>query len=145
MVTLFPNWVVKHIRNPQLRTAEWMKRPVEVFHVSPKMTKFEIKEYLIQLYGMPVSKVHTVNFDGRFYMTPEGQRRKHPSYKRAYVYLEDEQGKHRPRYHEAEFQMTEEARQAWPAKPGRTAKDLADKIIDGTLEPSLLRRNWKKY
>eukprot|EP00965_Chrysotila_dentata_P246885 6207418-Pleurochrysis_carterae.AAC.2 len=72
-------------------------------------------------------------------------RRKHPSYKRAYVYLEDEQGKHRPRYHEAEFQMTEEARQAWPAKPGRTAKDLADKIIDGTLEPSLLRRNWKKY
>ena len=44
-VQLFPNWVVKLVRQPNLRTKYWLNRPVEVFHVSPKMTKFEIKEY----------------------------------------------------------------------------------------------------
>lgn len=46
MVQLFPNWVVRHVRRPNLKTASWLKRPVEVFIVSPKMTKLDIKEYL---------------------------------------------------------------------------------------------------
>ena len=33
--------------------------------MSPKMTKFEIKEYLIKLYNLPVSHVHTAIFDGK--------------------------------------------------------------------------------
>ena len=48
-----------------LKTEAWLKRPVEVFHVPPKMTKFEIKEYLTKLYGLQVSKVHTAIYNGR--------------------------------------------------------------------------------
>ena len=65
MVQLFPNWVVKHIRRPNLRTASWLTRPVEVFLVSPKMTKLEIKEYLRKLYNLPVTAIHTANFLGK--------------------------------------------------------------------------------
>ena len=38
MIQLFPNWVVKLVRHPVLHTRHWLDRPVEVFHVSPKMT-----------------------------------------------------------------------------------------------------------
>ena len=64
-VQLFPNWVVKWVRNPNLRTKMWLNRPVEVFHVSPKMTKFEIKEYHVKLYNLPVTHVHTAIYNGR--------------------------------------------------------------------------------
>lgn len=62
---LFPNWVVRHVRNPDLKTAPFLKRPVLQFLVSPKMNKLEIAEYLRKLYGMPVTKVHTANYDGK--------------------------------------------------------------------------------
>ena len=61
-VRLFPNWVVKHIRTPHLQTSHWLKRPVEVFLVSPKMSKLEIKEYLRKLYNLPVTAVPTANY-----------------------------------------------------------------------------------
>lgn len=64
-VPLFPNWVVRHVRNPDLKTAPFLKRPVLQFLVSPKMNKLEIAEYLRKLYGMPVTKVHTANYDGK--------------------------------------------------------------------------------
>lgn len=35
-----------------------------VFRVDPKMTKLEIREYLQKVYGLPVQRVATVNYDG---------------------------------------------------------------------------------
>ena len=68
--TVFPNWIVKHIRSPNLHTQSWLKRSVEVFLVSPKMTKLEISEYLRVLYGLPVTKVHTANYRGKANVKP---------------------------------------------------------------------------
>ena len=120
-VQLFPNWVVKLMRNPQLRTQHWFHRPVEVFHVSPKMTKFEIKEYLIKMYNMPVSHVHTSIMTGKTRTSREyGTKSKEADYKKAYVYLHDSQETtNRIRYHPIEFQNTPEARAAWPSMPHR--------------------------
>ena len=120
MVQLFPNWLVRHVRSPQLRTASWLSRPVEVFLVSPKMTKLEIKEYLCKLYNLPVTKVHTANYLGKRKTDQmRGTRFKMPDFKKAFVYLRDEQGAQRPRYHEVEAQLTDEAQAAWPARPNR--------------------------
>ena len=58
-VQLFPNWVVRYVRNPNLRLKSWMGVPVEVFIVPPAMSKFEIAEYLKRLYNLPILKVHT--------------------------------------------------------------------------------------
>ena len=117
-VPLFPHWVVKWIREPYLKTEAWLKRPVEVFHVPPKMTKFEIKEYLTKLYGLKVSKVHTAIYNGRRKLDQAtGRKRKEADYKKAYVYLADEQGKQGPRYHRVEEALQPEAQAAWPEKP----------------------------
>ena len=64
-LALFPNWIVRHLRAPNLHTASWLKRPVEVFLVAPRMTKLEIKAYLRVLYNLPVTKVHTANYRGK--------------------------------------------------------------------------------
>ena len=64
---LFPNWVVRLVRTPNLQTAAISDRPVLQFLVSPKMNKIDIREYLTKLYGMPVAKVHTANYEGRRY------------------------------------------------------------------------------
>ena len=117
-VQLFPNWVVKWVRNPNLRTKMWLNRPVEVFHVSPKMTKFEIKEYLVKLYNLPVTHVHTAIYNGRRGVDRRtGAKLKEPDFKKAYVYLRDAEGDNRQRYHEIAQQNTEEAREYWPSKP----------------------------
>lgn len=119
-VSLFPNWVVKLVRNPNLRTRHWLDRPVEVFHVSPKMTKFEIKEYLVALYNLPVSHVHTAIYEGKRRINRSlGVRYEESDFKKAYVYLHDAIGVQRPRYHRIEEQLTDESRAAWPAKPHR--------------------------
>ena len=79
-----------------------------VFYVPPKMTKFEVKEYLTKIYNVSVKRVRTANFLGltiftarvficfilcsgkwqRFY----GKRRvisyKRRDFKKAYVLLE---------------------------------------------------------
>jgi large subunit ribosomal protein L23 len=36
-----------------------------IFRVLPKMTKWEIKEYLTKIYQLPVKKVNTMNYDGK--------------------------------------------------------------------------------
>ena len=127
-VQLFPNWVVKLVRQPNLRTKHWLNRPVEVFHVSPKMTKMEIKEYLIKLYNLPVSHVHTAIYEGRKRMSQiTGVKYQEPDYKKAYVYLHDAFGAQRPRYHEIEAQSTEAYKKAWPVLPDRVVPDLPKK------------------
>lgn len=117
-VQLFPNWVVKLVRNPNLKNKSWTNRAVEIFHVSPKMTKFEIKEYLIKMYNLPVSHVHTAIYNGKRKTNREwGVHYREPDYKKAYVYLEDSQGKNKPRYQPIEYQLTPEAQAAWPQMP----------------------------
>lgn len=128
-VQLFPNWVVKLVRNPQLRTKHWLSRPVEVFQVSPKMTKFEIKEYLIKLYNLPVSHVHTAIYEGRKKTNPRnGAKYQEADFKKAYVYLHDANGAMKTRYHRVEGQLTDEARQAWPAKPHHVVPSLQEAL-----------------
>ena len=124
-VPLFPNWVVKLVRSPNLQTRHWLSRPVEVFQVTPKMTKFEIKEYLVKLYNLPVSHVHTAIYEGRKKIDRErGMRYQEPDFKKAYVYLHDSEGAQKTRYHLVEEQLTEESRAAWPAKPHRVVPPL---------------------
>ena len=135
-VQLFPNWVVKLVRNPVLRTKSWLKRPVEVFHVSPAMTKFEIKEYLVKLYNLPVSHVHTALYQGKWRRNRfNGVKYKEPDYKKAFVYLQDAEGENRPRYHEIERQQTEDAQAAWPSKPHRYLPELVKKAERGSTPP----------
>lgn len=38
-----------------------------VFHVPPKMTKFEVSEYLTKIYNVTVTNVQTVNVQGKCY------------------------------------------------------------------------------
>ena len=43
------------------------KSPAQaVLYVPPKMTKFEIKEYLTKIYSIPVLKVATANYLGMY-------------------------------------------------------------------------------
>jgi ribosomal protein L23 len=138
-VSLFPNWVVKLVRNPNLRTRHWLDRPVEVFHVSPKMTKFEIKEYLTQLYNLPVSHVHTAIYEGKKRMNRQTMRAyQEADYKKAYVYLhtaETAQGSAKTRYHLIEEQLSEASRDAWPVKPHRVVDELVKKGERGEMPP----------
>jgi large subunit ribosomal protein L23 len=136
VVPLMPNWVVKFIRSPNLRTKHWLSRPVEVFHVSPKMTKFDIKEYLVKLYNLPVSHVHTAIYEGKSRVhRPTGVRFREPDYKKAYVYMHDELGAQKPRYHLIEFQTTPEAREAWPAMPHRAVGPIPKRAERGPMPP----------
>ena len=127
---LFPNWVVKHVRNPQLHTRHWLDRQVEVFRVSPKMTKFEIKEYLVKLYNMPVTKVHTANYLGKVKRGVNGGKYKLPEFKKAYVYLAGEEGGSASglRYQPIMEQQTEAARASWPARPGQGWRELEERF-----------------
>ena len=137
VVQLFPNWVVKLVRNPNLRTRYWLDRPVEVFHVSPKMTKFEIKEYLMQLYNLPVSHVHTAIYEGKKRINRQlGVRFQEADFKKAYVYLQTSaDGAKKTRYHRIEEQLTEESRAAWPAKPHRVLSAPLKKSERGEMPP----------
>ena len=137
VVPLFPNWVVKLVRNPNLRTKYWLDRPVEVFHVSPKMTKFEIKEYLTQLYNLPVSHVHTAIYEGKKRINRSlGVRWQEPDFKKAYVYLQDSaSGSQKTRYHAVEEHLSEAARAAWPARPNRVVSDPPKKADRGPMQP----------
>jgi large subunit ribosomal protein L23 len=64
------------------------------FRVAPKMTKLEVKEYLLKVYGVPVKKVMTQNFMGkrkRMYGTRTIVGYKRPDFKKAIVTLDLEQ------------------------------------------------------
>lgn len=129
-VQLFPNWVVRYVRNPNLKLKSWMGAPVEVFVVPPKMTKFEIAEYLKQLYDLPVIKVHTANYLGKWKRSANGVKYKLPDFKKAYVYLAgaDASSVDGLRYQPIMEQTTEEARASWPARPGQSFRELEDRF-----------------
>ena len=59
-----------------------------IFRVLPRMTKFEIKEYLTKLYDLPVKKVNTTNYLGKRKQA-FGKRRlvryKYRDFKKAFV------------------------------------------------------------
>ena len=69
--------------NPQLRvflpnfwmkmvSAEKVKRPPNqiTFHISPEMTKLDVKNYLEKIYKVPVLDVRTKNVSGKTYYSP---------------------------------------------------------------------------
>ena len=131
-VALFPNWVVRYVRSPNIKLKQWMGVPVEVFLVSPKMTKFEIKEYLTKLYDMPVMKVHTANYLGKWKQHANRVKYKLPDFKKAYVYLRPEAGDAAGlRYEPIAAQQTAEARAAWPARPGQNHSELKELYPEG--------------
>jgi large subunit ribosomal protein L23 len=58
------------------------------FRVLPRMTKHEIKEYLTQIYGLPVIKVNTANYLGKRKMVRGSRavvRYKYKDFKKAVV------------------------------------------------------------
>ena len=63
-----------------------------VFRVLPKMTKHEVKEYLIKIYDLPVVQVRTQNYMGKR-MRIIGKRQivygKRPDYKKAFVIFDN--------------------------------------------------------
>ncbi|KAL1527250.1 hypothetical protein AB1Y20_015926 [Prymnesium parvum] len=137
MVNLFPNWIVKHVRKPRMDTDSWLKRPVETFIVSPKMTKMQIKEYLRKLYQLPVTAVHTINYLGKMRIDPKtGRKKKDPDYKKAYVFLKDNVGAQKPRYMPIQEQLRQEAMDAWPAKPESLLKLPGRTPAPGKEKPS---------
>ncbi|KAG5182612.1 ribosomal protein L23/L15e core domain-containing protein [Tribonema minus] len=76
----------------QLVTMPTRGRPQQAaFRVSPKMTKLEVKEYLLKVYGVPVKKVMTQNFLGKRKRI-QGSRSiisyKRPDFKKAIVTLD---------------------------------------------------------
>ncbi|CAM9929556.1 unnamed protein product [Discosporangium mesarthrocarpum] len=82
----FPNMVMA------MTTAPTRGRPKQAaFRVPPKMTKWEVKEYLWKIYNVPVKKVTTQNFEGKRKRL-QGKRRvyayKRPDYKKAIVTLD---------------------------------------------------------
>ncbi|KAJ1459330.1 hypothetical protein M885DRAFT_511208 [Pelagophyceae sp. CCMP2097] len=59
----FPNMYMALIN---IRWLGHKTRPVQaVFRIPPKMGKFEVREYLTQIYKLPVKKVMTENIDGK--------------------------------------------------------------------------------
>lgn len=58
---LFPNFFMRLVYVNTKRT------PVQAaFHVPPRMTKTEVREYLTKIYSIPVLKVNTVNVLGKY-------------------------------------------------------------------------------
>ena len=59
---------------PPTRTAKFYGRNKVVFHVVPSMTKHEVKEYLTKVYDVPVTKVNTMNYDGKWKRAGVGRK-----------------------------------------------------------------------
>lgn len=58
------------------------------FRISPKMTKHELKEYLVKIYNLPVVKVNTSNYLGKRKLvrgTTQVIRFKYKDFKKAVV------------------------------------------------------------
>ncbi|CAM9967872.1 unnamed protein product [Ectocarpus sp. 13 AM-2016] len=85
----FPNMVMAMISGPS------RSRPAQAsFKIQPKMTKWEVKEYLTKIYNVPVKKVMTQNFEGKRKRIM-GKRSivpyKRPNFKKAIVTFESPQ------------------------------------------------------
>mmetsp|Transcript_10160 Transcript_10160/g.9103 ORF Transcript_10160/g.9103 Transcript_10160/m.9103 type:complete len:102 (+) Transcript_10160:23-328(+) len=77
----------------RLISVQSAKRPPEaILRVPPSMTKFEIKEYLTKIYNIPVIKVNTMNYQGKWKRIL-GKRRiisyRRRNYKKAVVTFEN--------------------------------------------------------
>jgi ribosomal protein L23 len=59
------------------------------FLVSVKQTKYEIKQYVKQLYGLEVIKVNTILHNGKMKRDGTGRWYKTPSYKKAIVTVDN--------------------------------------------------------
>ena len=59
---------------PPTRTAKFYGRDKVVFHVAPSMTKHEVKEYLTKVYDVPVKRVNTMNYDGKWKKAGVGRK-----------------------------------------------------------------------
>mmetsp|Transcript_11874 Transcript_11874/g.23720 ORF Transcript_11874/g.23720 Transcript_11874/m.23720 type:complete len:106 (-) Transcript_11874:2-319(-) len=84
--------------NMYLRLISWKPNkspPQALLRVPPKMTKHEVKEYLTKIYNVPVTKVMTANFLGKWKRL-YGKRKilsyKRRDYKTALVYYGEEGG-----------------------------------------------------
>jgi len=59
----FPNMAISYIgKNARTR----LRENQHVFRVEPNYTKHDIKEYLMKVYNLPVVKVNTMNYEGKF-------------------------------------------------------------------------------
>lgn len=64
-VLKFPNMAITFMgKNARTR----MRDNQYVFRVEPNYTKHDIKEYLTKVYGLPVVKVNTMNYEGALVM-----------------------------------------------------------------------------
>ena len=65
-----------------------VRPPQAVFKIAPSMTKHEVREYLTKIYQLPVQRVMTANFAGRW-KRHLGENKvvpyKQPRFKKAYV------------------------------------------------------------
>lgn len=60
-VLKFPNMAITFMgKNARTR----LRDNQYVFRVEPNYTKHDIKEYLTKIYGLPVVKVNTMNYEG---------------------------------------------------------------------------------
>lgn len=59
MVRLIPNWRVKLVYHEFVRTSNRVDSAT--FHIEPRMTKLELREYLNKVYDMNVTGITTVN------------------------------------------------------------------------------------
>jgi large subunit ribosomal protein L23 len=75
-----------------VRSATPLSPAYATFRVSPKMTKHEIKEYLVKIYDIPVRKVNTMNYEGkrkRILSRSGSHFYKYKDFKKAVVYFSD--------------------------------------------------------
>jgi large subunit ribosomal protein L23 len=81
----FPNMAVTYVA----KTAKTRLAPNQhIFRVEPSCTKHDIKEYLQKIYNLPVVKVNTMNYEGKFKRALQGRRvYKEKDWKKAIVTL----------------------------------------------------------
>lgn len=61
-----------------------------IFRCPPRMTKWEIREYLTKIYNLPVRKVNTMNYEGkrkRVFGSRGAAYYKYADFKKAVVYM----------------------------------------------------------
>mmetsp|Transcript_8782 Transcript_8782/g.24231 ORF Transcript_8782/g.24231 Transcript_8782/m.24231 type:complete len:80 (-) Transcript_8782:510-749(-) len=56
---LLPNWRVYLVHHEAVKT--FGRANLATFHIEPRMTKLELREYLSKVYRMSVKKIATVN------------------------------------------------------------------------------------
>ncbi|TYZ63434.1 hypothetical protein PybrP1_007293 [[Pythium] brassicae (nom. inval.)] len=83
----FPNMAVTFMgKNARTR----LRENQYVFRVEPNYTKHDIKEYLTKVYGLPVIKVNTMNYEGKFKRAFRGKHvYKEKDFKKAIVTVKE--------------------------------------------------------